>query len=343
MFILQLAATEGRRIHQVNQVGDAFTSLGSSNTPDKADNKRPSSLDLDMRVPSQLPTEQLAAMAAHMDAFAKKAPTTLLARAERMAYEMSKLSTDSSSSTEAGSSLPQDLAAMLADEDFQKQAQEFAKSMQKNAKGDTDLHSELEPMANAMSSQQMSAKRMSNTEFQEFSRRVTEAVGFLMRNPGTQEKSLAAHEESVKKTQVGEDIAEMFATAKLKAMPFAVVSNTVAEAENGVGSVADDAFREELNALAAEPTHKLFAAMEALGTTPEVNKVNKARSQKPEAMRRQTLPAARRRGLESVADDEFRQELNALAAKPTKKLFAAMEAIASTPEAALEAGLAPSG
>merc|ERR1719162_2739864 len=99
---------------------------------------------------------------------------------------------------------------------------------------------------------------MSDTEFQDFSQRVSEAVGFLMRNPGMlkQAKMLAAHAESLKEAHMAEwienewrvlkmsgDMAEMIATTKDKAMPSVAVKKTVASewlsewlSENGLES-----------------------------------------------------------------------------------------------------------
>lgn len=174
ILITVVVATEERRIHQVNWLDDAFPPPGALSMPGKTGNKHPGAPHA--TGPPQRTMDQLVAAAGHMDAFARKAPTTLLARAERMAHEVSKLSNGSNSSAKAVSRLTQDMAAMLVDRDFQEQAKEFARwGFQKKAKDDTDLRSTLALMA-AMTSENVTTG-MSDTDFQDFSQRVSEAVG----------------------------------------------------------------------------------------------------------------------------------------------------------------------
>merc|ERR1719215_1036542 len=124
-----LAVSEGRRIHDMVGLNDALNSLGShraagKEASDKLDSVPGVPLEMPMDVLLNDPAfkEQLVAMAGHMDEFAismkevmKKEPS-LLTRATNMANEMFKLSTDSSSSPEAGSSLPEDMEAMIANQ-----------------------------------------------------------------------------------------------------------------------------------------------------------------------------------------------------------------------------------
>lgn len=308
MIIAMLAVSEGRRIQDISGLNSALESHTSSESRRTSGREMSSKLESVPAAPQDMPMdvlmndpvfkEQLVAMAGHMDEFAvsmKEVMTKepeLLRRATNMANEMFKLSTDSSSSPEVGSTLPKDMEAMIADHHFQQHSQQLADIMQQKLKLNKELQEELDAAAAPLSSEQtpeMVAEKVTEVitepEFQQNAGRVSKALESLMQDPELleQAESLAAYLESARDSEdldtaakVTEQVDAMIANTKFKAKAAAVVYKMLeAETKDGPEPVADDELMKELTALAENPTQELMEAMEAMGSTPEVMEVLK--------------------------------------------------------------------
>jgi len=150
--IAMLAVAEGQDVQKKAYASGAFDSYSSGSSRRAGVGKTEGHQALDSHAPLDVlhieldilmkdPTffNQLEAMADHMDTFAErlKAKPELLARAKAVAAEMFTLPAEESSFVD--SMLPEKMEAMIADRDFQEQAQLIAEDMQKYVVADPEF------------------------------------------------------------------------------------------------------------------------------------------------------------------------------------------------------------
>jgi len=240
MIIAMLAVAEGRRVKTDLDIAEAFELRSSSSSHGARNNETnqasevldaPSDcpLDLDMLLKDPAFHKQLEAMAEHMDSFADqmKAKPRILARAKEIGKEMFSLSAFPTyedmvkENAYADSTLPSQMEAMIADPEFQQQAQLFAESMQKFVAPDADLQEQFEMSAESMSGEESSdvvaeqlIEKFADPSFQQQQEQVSRVLHSLMSDPDLQKEaeSIAAYLEQVRSpdpySDAGSDIAQ---------------------------------------------------------------------------------------------------------------------------------------
>jgi solute carrier family 35 protein E1 len=235
MMIAMLAVAEGQHVQNKAYSSGAFDSYssGSSSSSGVSKTEGPQALDsqappdvlhieLDILMKDPAFFNQLEVMADHMDTFAErlKAKPELLARAKAVAAEMFTLPAEESSFVD--SMLPEKMEAMIADPEFQEQAQLIAEDMQKHVVVDPEL--EAHAAESAKNFQRISIsypepeevfeeevrETMADPSFQAQQDKVAQVVHSLMSDPdlNSEAESIAFNVEQMKDSDAGHNAEE---------------------------------------------------------------------------------------------------------------------------------------
>jgi solute carrier family 35 protein E1 len=218
LIIVMLASAEGQHIQNKLHSAGALRSRGSSSS--QGEGKPNGQHALDSQVPHMLHIEldvlledpsfakQLQAMAEHMDTFAErmKAKPEILARAKAVAAEMFTLPAEESSYVD--SMLPEKMEAMIADQEFQEEAQLLAEDMQKHVVADPDLEAswaEHTKTSQEQSEEEQVSDTMADPNSQRQQEQVAHALHSLMSDPDLQgeAESIAFNIEQMKDSHAG--------------------------------------------------------------------------------------------------------------------------------------------
>jgi len=227
MMIAMLAVAEGQHVQNKAFSSGAFDSYssGSSSSSGVSNTEDPQALDsqappdvlhieLDILMKDPAFFNQLEVMADHMDIFAErlKAKPELLARAKAVAAEMFTLPAEESSFVD--SMLPEKMEAMIADREFQEQAQLIAEDMQKHVVADPELEAHAAESAKNFQKQSEEVfeeevmETMADPSFQAQQEKVSQVVHSLMSDPdlNSEAESIAFNVEQMKDSDSGHNV-----------------------------------------------------------------------------------------------------------------------------------------
>jgi len=229
LIIAMLAVAEGQHVQNKAYSSGAFDSYSPDSSSSTGVSQSEGHQALDSQAPLDVlhieldilmkdPTffNQLEMMADHMDTFAKrlKANPELLARAKTIAAEMFTLPAEESSFVD--SMLPEKMEAMIADREFQKEAQLIADKMQKHVVADPEF--EAFAAETAKSSQKQSeavfeeevSETMADPKYQAQQEQVSHVLHSLMADSDLQSEaeSIAFNVEQMKDSDAGHNVVE---------------------------------------------------------------------------------------------------------------------------------------
>jgi len=222
MMIAMLAVAEGRDVQNKAYSSGSFASSGSTSSHGVGKSEGQQALDaqapldvlhieLDILLKDPAFFNQLEAMADHMDTFAERMKNNpeILERAKAVAAEMFTLPDEESSYVD--SMLPEKMEAMIADREFQKEAQRMAEDMQKHVVADPALKAaqaestkKTQAQSEVVFDEEVS-ETIADPSFKRQQEQVSRTLHSLMSDPDLQSEaeSIAFNVEQMKDSDAG--------------------------------------------------------------------------------------------------------------------------------------------